>query len=60
VDVVTALVENGGLWWWIIADNHRQFLTVLDSRSYVTRRLYKTSCYYPSSLFLSLALDSCL
>ena len=41
-DNVTALVENGGL-WWIVADNRRQFLTVLNSRSYVTRRLYKTS-----------------
>ena len=40
---VTALVENGGLWWWIVADNRRQFPTVLDSRSYVTRRSYKTS-----------------
>ena len=28
---------------WIVADNRRQFLTVLDSRSHVTRRSYKTS-----------------
>jgi len=28
---VTALVENGGLWWWIVADNRRLSLTVLDS-----------------------------
>jgi len=30
-DSVTALVENGGLWQWIIADNRRQFQTISDS-----------------------------
>ena len=34
--VVTALVKNGRK-RWIVAGNRRQFLTVLDSRSYVTR-----------------------
>jgi len=28
---VTALVENGGLWQWIVADNRRQFQTISDS-----------------------------
>jgi len=28
---VTALVENGGLWQWIVADNRKQFQTISDS-----------------------------
>jgi len=38
ISIVTALVENGRLWQWIVADNRRQFQdnrrqfqTILDS-----------------------------
>jgi len=56
-----ALVENGGLWQWIVVDNCRQFLTVLDSCSYITRQLYKTLSGATLLLFFfSLALDPCL